>query len=377
MIGAMLAAALVSLTPYQRHQWFEGPDHPAMSACHRELAWGACQLPAGVSQAQAETLLDGKATAWRREGAELLVVARRHTDQAYLCCAPRGRMEHMGGDLWAIRARIVDFDQGLIEAQAVPQAELDPALYRGPAAPAKPMAAKTLQGHVIDAAIKSRYLGESRRITIYTPPGFDPARRYPVIYMADGVFRRDDFPIIEPLILDGSIPPVVVVAVWPGIEAHDTELRSKEYLLGWPTNAGRFARSESFLLDEVMPLAETRYGASDKPGDRLITGYSSGAAWAVSMAVRNPKVFGQAAAFSLGWPGAEKGVDTPGRPRLFLSAGSLEPTYYKATLALAERARRSGDEVVLRRLVSGHDDNAWRPMLVEALKWAFARRTAV
>ena len=123
----------------------------------------------------------------------------------------------------------------------------------------------------------------------------------------------------------------------------------------------------------MLTLAEHRYGASDKPEDRLITGYSSGAAWTISMAVRHPKVFGQAAAFSLGWSGAEKGVGEPGQPRLFLSAGSFETTYYKATLAVAEKARRSGGEVVVRKLVSDHDDAAWRPMLVEALRWWFGR----
>ena len=37
MIGAILAAGLVSLTPYQKHQWFEGPDHPAIRPCRGAL----------------------------------------------------------------------------------------------------------------------------------------------------------------------------------------------------------------------------------------------------------------------------------------------------------------------------------------------------
>jgi enterochelin esterase-like enzyme len=192
--------------------------------------------------------------------------------------------------------------------------------------------------------------------------------------MADGVFRAEDFPVVERQILDGHIRPVVVVAIWPGLDAHDVGLRSKEYLLGWPGGTTRFAKSERFLLDEVLTLAENRYGASTEARDRLITGYSSGAAWAVSMAVRNPTVFGQSAAFSLGWSGAEKGVGEPGQPRLFLSAGSFESTYYKATLSLAEKARRAGGEVMLRRLVSDHDNAAWQPMLVEALRWAFGTK---
>jgi enterochelin esterase-like enzyme len=373
MIGAILAAGLVSLTPYQKHQWFGGPDHPAIRPCRGELAWGACQLPAGLSSAEAQAMLGDKATAWRREGDQLLVVARRHTDQAYLCCSPRTKMEKVAGDLWAMRARIADFDQGLIEVAVVPEGERDPGFIRGKDAPPKPPISTPLQGKVHEAAIHSRFLNEPRRLTVYTPPGFDAAKRYPVVYMADGVFRAEDFPVVERQIVDGRIPPVVVVAIWPGLDAKDYELRSKEYLLGWPGGTARFAKSERFLLDEVLTLAENRYGASTQARDRLITGYSSGAAWAVSMAVRNPAVFGQSAAFSLGWSGAEKGVGEPGQPRLFLSAGSFESTYYKATLALAEKARRAGGEVVVRRLVSDHDDAAWRPMLVEALQWAFAK----
>ena len=137
MIGAILAAGLVSLTPYQKHQWFEGPDHPAIRPCRGALAWGACQLPAGLSAADAQALLAGQATAWRREGGELLVVASRHADQAYLCCSPRAKMQKLAGDLWAVRAKIADFDKGLIEVTVVPQGERDPGFIRGKEAPPK------------------------------------------------------------------------------------------------------------------------------------------------------------------------------------------------------------------------------------------------
>ena len=135
MIGAILAAGLASLTPYQKHQWFEGPDHPAIRPCRGELAWGACQLPAGLSAADAQALLAGQATAWRREGDELLVVASRHADQAYLCCSPRAKMQKLASDLWAVRAKIADFDKGLIEVTVVPQGERDPGFIRGKDAP--------------------------------------------------------------------------------------------------------------------------------------------------------------------------------------------------------------------------------------------------
>ncbi|HEY5337789.1 MAG TPA: alpha/beta hydrolase-fold protein, partial [Rhizomicrobium sp.] len=137
---------------------------------------------------------------------------------------------------------------------------------------------------------------------IYMPPDADPAKKYPVVYLADGNARLEFPGMIEPLILSGQLPPMILVALWPG-NSHkaNEDRRSEEYLTGWPEGTGYFLAHESFLLKEVMPYVEQSFGASSDPKDRIVSGFSSGAAWAISMGERHPDIFPTVIAQSLVW----------------------------------------------------------------------------
>ena len=113
--------------------------------------------------------------------------------------------------------------------------------------------------------IASQVLGETRRLNIYLPPGYDaPGKRLPVLYLIDGGVDQD-FPHIAGLSqlarVSGTYREMIVV----GIEtrdrrrelafraATDTTL-AKDY----PTH-GESAKFRSFLADEVKPWIEARY----------------------------------------------------------------------------------------------------------------------
>ena len=372
MLGALALAAMVSLSKAERAE-YETPPHNTLRDCgDRPPDVGECRLPPGLSAADIETQLAGKDTAWWRDGDQFVVVARRDTDQAYLCCAARGRMDHVSGDLWALRLHIADLDRATIDVFVQPEGAIAGA-YRGPDAPPRPTIADTLQGQIVNVTLKSDYLDAPRSLTIYLPPGYDPSKKYPVLYEADGVIRREEAKFVEPMILNGQLPPMIVVGIWPGITAQDLLRRSEEYLFGWPNGAPFFLKHESFMLKEVLPYMESKYGASSDPAQRIVTGFSSGSAWAASMGVRHPDVFRTVIAQSIGWPGAEKGADAPSATRFFLSAGTLEPVFYKETISFADVARASGHEVKLETTVSGHTETIWRPTLLDGLKWAFAK----
>ena len=195
--------------------------------------------------------------------------------------------------------------------------------------------------------------------------------------MSDGNMRLDTPGFIEPLILRGELPPMIFVEIWPG-NSHkaDEDRRSEEYLLGWQNGYGYFLAQESFLLKDVIPFVEQNFGVSSDPRDRIITGFSSGAAWAISLGLRHPDVFPTVIAQSLVWQGAEKGLSDNTTTRFYLSAGTLEPKFYEETLRFADRAKASGNEVQLEMTVSGHTVTIWPPLLVHALKWTFANRAA-
>ena len=109
--------------------------------------------------------------------------------------------------------------------------------------------------------VRSAYLGPTRHVEIWLPPGYDdaPATRYPVLYMHDGQNLFDpriantgvDWGVDEAvvrLVNRGSITPIIVVGVW------STAARFSEYS-PWH-DAPRYAR---FLIEELMPRSMLRF----------------------------------------------------------------------------------------------------------------------
>ena len=371
MLGAIVVAALVSLSKAERDAYYDKPPQNTLHDCWSDtLEIGECRLPPNLNAQDVEKRLGAKTTAWWRDGDQFVVVARRETDQAYLCCAARGRMDHIADDLWAMRLRIADLDHATIDVSVRPQSEKPWDVYRGPGAPAPLPVEKNIYGHLYPHVFNSKYFDRPRAVLIYTPPNMDPAKKYPVVYMADGNMRLDNPGFIEPLILSGQLPPMILVEIWPGnSHKEDEDRRSEEYLLGWPNGYGYFIAHENFVLKEVIPYVEKNFPASSDPKQRVITGFSSGAAWAISVGLRHPDVFPNVLAQSLVWQPAEKGLDDTTTTRFFLSAGTLEPEFYKETLRFADKARGDGHDVKLETTVSGHTLTIWPTYLVDGLKW--------
>jgi hypothetical protein len=186
-----------------------------------------------------------------------------------------GAWEHVADDLWAIRVRIVDLDAATIDVDVWPSPDgATTGVWRGPATPPRPEAPETIQGKLVETVIQSNFLDAPRKVWIYTPPGYDHAKTYPVVYMTDGAFRGQQARIVEPLILKGELPPLLLVEIWQGTDSK-TDQRAAEYLSGFGDNMGRFLRHENFVLHEVMPYVEKNYGASTDPKDRVLTGFSA------------------------------------------------------------------------------------------------------
>ncbi len=403
MLSALALAAMVSLSKAERDAYYDKPPQNTLRDCGTEpQPYGECRLPPGLSAQDIETRLAGKNTAWWRDGDQFVIIARRDTDQAFLCCAARGRMDHIEGDLWAIRLRVVDLDHATIDISVRPSPDEPGEVYRGPAAPPPLVMAKFLQGRVHLQTIASKFLDAPRDVAIYVPPGYDRAKKYPVVYLADGNMSLDTPKVIEPLILSRALPPMILVELWAGQSDRDPNLRSEEYLPGWPNGGGAFLKHENFVLREVIPYVEQNYAASSDPKERIVTGFSSGAAWAIAMGLRHPDIFptviaqslvwgeqagasgsGEAigmalqrpglfsSATSSGWDELTQGLSDNTRARFYLTAGTLEPRFYEQTLRFAKRARSAGHNVELETTVSGHTVTIWPPLLVHALQWAF------
>jgi enterochelin esterase-like enzyme len=333
-----------------------------------------CRLPRVFGEAEARARLAGRKIAAWDEGDVFNVLVVDDRAEVRLCCAIQAPMARVPGtDIWMLTVRVPELRRAVLDVFVFrPGEAVEPIEWRGPDAEAPWSKVGVLKGKVVNRTHQSRHMGEPRELSIYLPPGHRPDRRYPVVYLADGEGTEPAAYWIEPLILAGRIPPIVIV----GLHSGENEARSRAYLLDRDRNGDErpFAHHEAFFLEEVVPLAQTEYGASAKPQDRLLMGHSNGAAWAVATALRHPDMFGQAAALSFAWPPASKVLGGPVKPRLFLAAGTLEGAFHRRTVELAGQAREAGYDVNLLAPISGHAEVMWRDLRPQALEWAFGAR---
>ena len=123
------------------------------------------------------------------------------------------------------------------------------------AVPAAPTTALPHESFTLD----SRVLGETRRINLYTAPGWD---RGPVVYMLDGGLA-EDFPhvtrSVDAAVRAGEMQPVVVVGIENTDRRRDlTGPTDVPEALKAAPRAGGSIRFRSFLLDELRPEIDRR-----------------------------------------------------------------------------------------------------------------------
>ena len=157
--------------------------------------------------------------------------------------------------------------------EAVPAADAKEA--EAPAAP---------KGTIKSISFDSKHIGAPRSVKVWLPPGHDPKKSYPVFYTCDGMLNVR-MNLVEPLIADGTIPPIIVVAVM-----HGPNMRMAEYLP--QTSPKDFDVHEKWFIEEVLPWAEKEFGASKNRMERIVFGSSNGGPFSLTMGARHPDIFG-------------------------------------------------------------------------------------
>lgn len=274
-----------------------------------------------------------------------------------------------------------------------------------PNAPAQPWIAErpVPHGRVSEVAFESIVLGNSRRLTIYTPPGYRRGTRLPLLVALDGetyagVMRLPV--ILDNLIATGAIPPLLAVMVG---NADGARLRELSY-------DPRFNR---FLAEELVPWARRTHGVSPARRDMIIAGASLSGGAALLAAIEHPALFGGAISQSGGYmyreqpqapftlqPGelfeggfpqsewlARRLASAQGpAPRLYVEAGTFEDIAYEsgqprfAYPALLLGARHLRDVIEARghpfcyhEYNGAHEPLNWRGSFADALVFALGR----
>ena len=169
--------------------------------------------------------------------------------------------------------------------------------------------ASDAQGELELLEIKSSVFGNTRKLRVWLPDDYhsqdNKTRRYPVLYLNDGqdlfdtataILGTEEWRVDETvgsLILDGSIPMIIVV----GIDNAGRAGRPNEYLpypdefLSPPEPSPRGDQYASFLESEVIPVIEEEFRVKKGSDSRTLGGSSYGALIALHVAVTRPNLF--------------------------------------------------------------------------------------
>ena len=245
-------------------------------------------------------------------------------------------------------------------------------------------------GTVVQGWIPNRVVPRFFRATvIYLPPGYDPARRYPVVYLLQG-FPGSPYQYVDgidlpsyadPRIAGGSLPPFIAVIPPAGIDAYHGDWTGV-----W----------EQYLVSDVVPWADANLPTIPHRAGRVLAGLSAGGYGAVDIGLRHPLLFSTLEAWSRYFHPLRAGALVHARPagmrahdpsllarreapllrrlrtRIFLSSGT---THDRETAAGTRTFSAELRGLHLRQRLwlgaGGHDGRLWRAQLPAALAYAF------
>ena len=170
----------------------------------------------------------------------------------------------------------------------------------------------TKHGTVSHPWYDSKILGMSRRLTVYTPYGYEanPKKKYPVLYLLHGAGGDEEAwtsmgraaQILDNLIEKGLAEPMIVVRPnGYGNQQDARTLNIPEKPMQWDRNAmqnmSEAERTRAMngyvmsLCEEIVPFIEKNFRAIAKPESRAIAGLSMGGGHTISASILYPQMF--------------------------------------------------------------------------------------
>jgi enterochelin esterase family protein len=230
---------------------------------------------------------------------------------------------------------------------------------------------------VTDLQFTSAILGTKRKVSIYTPPGYE-ATKAPKAFMMvfDGDAYQSVIPtptILDNLIAERRIPPVVAAFVFTpeGVSRNDDLTPNKAF--------------QDFLSGELMPFIRARYNISGNPHLNAVAGSSRGALIASYSGLCHPEIFGSVISLSGSYwwsPGDVSGqlvdnsgwlvkqfAESPGlRLNVYMDVGTWEGTAQVMTnRVLHSVLKGKGCHVVYAEFPGGHAPFNWVQAFPEAI----------
>lgn len=146
----------------------------------------------------------------------------------------------------------------------------------------------------------STTVGTTRRMLVYTPPGYSAETKYPVLYLLHGIggdetewerFATPDV-LLDNLIADGMAVPMIIVM--PNGRAQANDRPEGNVFAAAPA----FAVFERDLLDDVIPAIDARYSTDATREMRALAGLSMGGGQSLNFGLTHLDTFAWVGGFS-------------------------------------------------------------------------------
>lgn len=161
-------------------------------------------------------------------------------------------------------------------------------------------------GNVSKVWYTSSVLGKSRRMTVYTPAGYEDSKgHYPVLYLLHGMGGDEEAwmclgraaQIMDNLIAQGLAKPMIVVMP-NGNMLHKASPGNDESGMYKPYLCGSFDGSAEAQFADVMSYVDSHYRTIKKQSGRAIAGLSMGGLHTFQISLNYPKTFDYVGLFS-------------------------------------------------------------------------------
>lgn len=229
-------------------------------------------------------------------------------------------------------------------------------------------------GAVTRHVYRSDVTDGQREIYVYTPPGYDASRRYPVLYLVGGSGElpsnwvydgRVNF-IMDNLLDEGKAEPMII-AIPNNQIIHRNHPQHTELT---------FDLFEQELRNHVIPLIDREYATIPTPQGRAISGLSMGGRHAMFIGFRSLDLFANFGILSAGDVEAETSLESfltdpdvnEKVDYLFVGQGTKEAHgfFNRRVAALIEALEAHGIEhEYYEGGHGGHDWSTWRHLLYE------------
>ncbi len=214
----------------------------------------------------------------------------------------------------------------------------------------------------------SKTVGTTRKMNVYTPPGYSSDKKFPVLYLLHGIggdetewqrFAKPDM-MFDNLIADKKAVPMIVVM--PNGRAQKDDRAGGNAFQSAPA----FAVFERDLLDDVIPAIESRYSVQADREHRALAGLSMGGGQSLNFGLAHLDTFAWIGGFSSApnTKAPEELIPDPTKTKeqlklLWLSCGNKD-----GLIRISQRTQRFLKEKDIPHLWNvdshGHDPTHWR-----------------